>query len=288
MQSCIKLMQLVFNRLLKVMTYLMQVAKNKVSHSDMEKLVKYNENLYKFVKYTSTLTEEQFANNIQEISKRVNKLLEIFSIEIVKIINENGLSNDINPRLKGLPESIVQLLNSFRIYVEKENAKIDSNKYAIVKRMNEYKNAGNSLEPNKSNKTLNESNSYFFKFYSLLQEVENTTNNTNNEPGWVGNFLSGGLKTLGNAFKFLTFDSKKVGKACDKFSRGIDRLNTAANNSMRSGNTLSFFTTPEFAQALGGIVMLVAAFALIRRVFNKTVNFIKDKWSGFWSWTRGE
>lgn len=282
------------------MTYLMQVAKNNnFSNLDMEKLVKYNTNLVNFIRYIHTLKEDQFANNIKEIYERVKKLLEFFSIDVVKIINDNGLTQDLNPRLKGLPELIIQLLNSFNIYINEENKKINSNKDNLVKKMNEYKKAGNSLEPdnintrtfnnNPNNKSLNESNSYFYKYYSLIQEAEQvTTTVITQEPTWLGSLFSGGLKTLTNAFKFLSFDSNKVGNACDKFSRGIDKLNAAANKAMNSGNSLSFFTTPEFAQALGGILILVTAFAVIRRVFNKTVNFIKEKWSGFWSWTRGE
>lgn len=264
-------MQLVFNKLTKVMKIIIQVASNNnLDSNKINKLIQYNDRLIKFTKYTNSLNQESFDKYIKEIFKNVKSLLNYFSTNVVKFIYDNNLESMLDKELQGLPQNIIYLLKAFKVYIEQSNKKLQDNKQTITVKMKEYKDSNRS-------KTINESISYIL----LLDEGDNDS-----KPNALTHFVSGGVGAIKGLFNLFSFRSNRISSACKSFEGSLDKLNSAAIECSKSHNYLQFFTSEGFTSCLGGLLALVLAFAVIKKVFSKLVNGIKNTWNDFWEWTR--
>ena len=267
MQSCIKLMQLVFNKIAKVLKDIIQVAKNNnFKDSNLSKLEVYNTKLLKFTNYVNNLKEKDFELYIKDIFEDVKKLLQYFSTNVIKFIQSNNLNNVVEKDIEGLPKEIIELLKSFNNYIKTTNETLQNNKESLTNKMREYRDINNK------DKVINESIDYIL----LLEE----------EPSAISSFISGGVGAIKGLFNVFSGNSEKVRKACLSFDGTLDKLNIAAEKLGSKNGYVEFFTSEGFMSALGGIFALVVTFALVKKAFSKIVNGIKNTWNDFWEWTR--
>ena len=110
-----------------------------------------------------------------------------------------------------------------------------------------------------------------------------------NENDIVEGTLSGVVKVASKIFNIFTLKEKSIDNLMNSTTGALNRLSDTIKRSPANFEGMkNIFLSRELGVVLGGTVAAIGIFVVMRRLFNKTIQFIKSKWHGLMSWSRGE
>ena len=262
-ENLIKLLKLTINTLLEVSQKVLHELQNKNEDKivDINNIKDYIENLTRFLNYCNSLNDQKFNDEIKDIFKRSNELINFFSCRVFIIVKNNNLIT-LEPTFREIPQLILNYLSTITNYVKTSTEAMKNESHKISQNLND----------NVSQKSLtNESMIY-------LTELDFIT--------IVG---TGILKFLNKFIRIIDFRSNSIQNMTNSITNGINRLSSRIRSASPGFEGLKdIFLSKEMGYALGGTIAVLGIFVILRRFFNKTIQFIKNKWSQLMSYSRGE
>ena len=240
--------------------------KNEDKIVDINNIKNYIENLKQFSNYCNSLNDQKFNDEIKNIFTRSNELINFFSCRVFVIVKNNNLIA-LEPTFREIPQLILNYLSTITNYIKTSTETIKNESHKMPQNINNAQQLNNAPQKVVSNESM-----------TYLTELD-----------FITNIGSGFLNFLNKFIRIIDFRSNSLQNMTTSITNEISKLSDKIKSAPPGFNGLKdIFLSNEMGRVLGGIIAALGIFVILRRFFNKTIQFVKNKWSQLMSYSRGE